>query len=179
MSGLDEIIQAGEGPGPVEVIVTVPNEPGPVEIRTPGPHPTSVSAEAGVIIIGGGTSAPSDTATYTAGANLSGHRAVILGPGRQAFLADPTDPVHLGRTVGVTTGAAADGDNITVRRFGVMVEPSWSWNADLPIYVGPNGQLTQTPLAAGDGAAFVQRIGYATSPTSIVVDLSPDPIRFT
>lgn len=177
-----QITLAEDPPDPVEIVVEVlsPDPDDSPDTSTYGPDPVDESIEAAVFVIGGATDdTPDGIVTYTAGENLSGHRVVVLGAARRAYYADPTNPVHLARAVGVTTGAAVEGDSIAVRHSGVMVESSWSWNADMPIYVGADGNVTQAPLTAGDGAAFVQRIGYAPTPTSIVVDLSPDPIRFT
>jgi hypothetical protein len=46
-----------------------------------------------------------------------------------------------------------------------MTEPSWDWTPGLPLYVGPDGILVQSPPASG----FIREIGLAVSPTSIVI----------
>ena len=104
-------------------------------------------------------------ATYTAGEALGGHRVVKADAAGQAVYATNTDlpSQHL---LGVTTGAASMGAAVSVQRFGDMIEPSWSWTPNLPIFLGTNGLLTQAYPA---GASLVIIVGFAITPTSVML----------
>lgn len=113
----------------------------------------------------GNTGESVTTQTHKAGANLSGHRAIRVSGGL-AHVADGTNAAHAGRCIGISTGAAVQGDDVTVQTAGAITEPGWTWT-DGPVFVGADGILMQS-LA---GLAFVQQIGVATSATSI--DINP------
>lgn len=104
--------------------------------------------------------------TLTAGSALGGHRAVIADGSSQAQYADHSIPEHLGRVVGITTGAAVMGADVAVTTSGEVIEPSWDWTAG-KIFLGINGLLTQLAPTTG----FIQVIGVALSPTKMLVDL--------
>lgn len=105
--------------------------------------------------------------TLVAGATLSGHRVVTKASNGTAVYADNltvgAEPLWL------TLGAALSGADVDAQSSGVVDEPSWSWTPG-PIYLGSNGLLTQTLPGA---PAFLCQVGYATSPTSIVLDRQP------
>lgn len=100
--------------------------------------------------------------TVTAAEALGGNRAVTVD-GYHAT------PATLDKLIGITTGAVSLGEDATVVRWGIMTEPSWTWTADQPIFVGAAGVLTQTPPVSGT----VRRIAWAVSPTQISIDLFP------
>ena len=102
----------------------------------------------------------------TAGENLGGHRVVIASNG-EAFYADSSDADDVGLVRGITVGAANDGDLATVQVYGPMVEPSWTWTPDLPIYFTSSGVLTQTLPTSG----FLQQVAVAETATKIFIDL--------
>lgn len=106
-------------------------------------------------------------ATYTADGALSGHRVVrASGAGAVAY-ADSANVAHATTVLGITTGAAADGDPVTIQAGGPISEPSWAWTPDQPVYCGGNGQLTQVAPVAG----FVLVVGVAVSATEIFVGI--------
>lgn len=105
--------------------------------------------------------------TLVAGEALSGHRMVTKAPDDTAVYADNltvgAEPLWL------TLGAALSGADVDAQSSGVVDEPSWTWTPG-PLYLGSNGLLTQTLPGA---PAFLCQVGYATSPTSIVLDRQP------
>lgn len=105
----------------------------------------------------------------TADVALSGHRCVRATSSTGVDYADSGTPSHRSTVLGITTGAAAMGVPITVLASGALIEPSWAWTPGLPIYAGANGLLTQTAPVAG----WLRVLGFATSPTSMVVQLLP------
>jgi len=103
-----------------------------------------------------------------AGGNLSGHRcvkAVSGGAVNYPAIAAPGDAVLL---EGITTGAAAAGDDITVQIAGEMTEASWSWSLG-PVFCGDAGVLTQAPPSSG----WVRQIAVAVGPDTLLINLFP------
>jgi hypothetical protein len=112
--------------------------------------------------------------TLVAQQALGGHRAVIAVGLNGADYANTLDEAHFGRVIGVTLGAADALAEVIVQTAGPLDETSWDWVPDTDIWLGYNGLLTQTPPRV---AAFVQRVGFALTPTRIWVDLS-EPVLF-
>lgn len=114
----------------------------------------------------GAAGLPGGTAfAATAGEALGGHRCVRLDAAGMAFYSDCSVPTHFGRLAGITQGAAAAGDSTTITNSGVMVEPSWAWTADAPVFLGHTGLLTQTaPIG------FQQVVGVALSATALFIN---------
>ena len=102
---------------------------------------------------------------YTAGVDLSGHRAVRLSAGQVVYVSQDK-PEDLNEFLGITTGASLQGDEATVRPYGIMDEPSWNWDVTIPIFLGVNGVLTQTPPTSG----FLLIVAKALLPTEIFID---------
>jgi hypothetical protein len=102
---------------------------------------------------------------------LSGHRVVTPQTDGQLNYASNDNVAHLTVPLWITTGAASPGSAVETLLFGLMIEPTWTWTPG-PVYLGVNGQLTQTPPAV-PGAVFIAQVGTATSPTSVFVDRAP------
>lgn len=103
---------------------------------------------------------------FTAGEALGGHRAVKANVAGQAMYASNTEAVSAAAFLGVTTGAASAGAQVQVQRTGTLIEPTWAWTPQAPVFMGVNGLLTQVPPSA---PAYSFIIGFATSPTSLFV----------
>lgn len=101
----------------------------------------------------------------TASEAMSGHVLVVPTGSFTIEIADNQTYDHHFRTVWMTTHAAGAGDRVRMLTFGVFVEPSWDWIPHLPIYLGPNGLMTQTPPATP--AEFSLQVAIATSPRGI------------
>ena len=97
---------------------------------------------------------------------MSGHRIVVLNGNKEAIYASSDNPLHATKVLGMTTGAAIFG-NIGIQTGGVLIEPSWSWILDTPIWLGLNGLMTQTVPASG----FSLIVGFPISPTEMFVDI--------
>lgn len=140
----------------VEVITAGPQGPeGPV--GPPGPAGGNVIA------------LPAATA-------LGGHRVVrSVGDGMCGY-ASADNPLHGDDVLGVTLGAVVAGANTNVQVAGEIVEPSWTWTPQEPVFLGANGLLTQTP-PTDPTAAFVLVIGFAASPTRLMLRIEA-PIYF-
>jgi len=110
------------------------------------------------------------TIQVVAGETLSGHRAIRLSHGL-AYTCDAANLAHAGTGIGVSTGAALIGETVNVQTLGTLNEPSWTWN-DGPIYVGNNGQLTQSITGL-----FMQQMGVATNATAMNINPQLTVIR--
>lgn len=98
--------------------------------------------------------------------NFSGHRAVANDNVHTIVYADCNILKHRNTFFGITVNAANTGEPLTIRRLGVIEEPSWNWVTDEPIFLGNSGYLVQTPVS---GELFSLIVGFAKSPTSILV----------
>lgn len=114
-----------------------------------------------------GPAGPDGTSAVTkvAAGAIGGQRVVIGNTDGTVRYADATDLTDLGRVLGVTQTAAADGEPVNVIVRGYYEEPTWTWNTTLPLYVGSNGLITQTAPTVG----FSQIIGFAETPTRIFI----------
>ncbi|MFO0992548.1 MAG: capsid cement protein [Hyphomicrobiales bacterium] len=141
-------------PTPDLVEVLVPAAARIVEVVIPGPQgPTGDT-----------------TITLPAGAAVSGHRVIAWENG-EARHADPTVLTDGRRVIGVSLNAALTGDPVTVRQSGLVVDASLALVPGLPVFLGPDGALIQTPPTA-PSAAFQLRIGSALSPDTLLVRIS-------
>ena len=107
---------------------------------------------------------------------LGGHRVVrSVGDGMCGY-ASVDNPLHGDDVLGVTLGAVVAGANANVQVAGEVTEPSWAWTPQEPVFLGANGVLTQEPPTETD-AAFVLVVGFATSPTGLMLRIE-GPIYF-
>jgi len=114
----------------------------------------------------GGLIAVSQDLQLTAGANLSALRAVTTNSSGQAIYAS-TDTLGNAQVVGITLGAANSGEQVGIKTFGTMTDAGWNWTKGA-VYLGTNGQLTQT---APSGGAISVQVGRALTPTQLFVDV--------
>ena len=108
-------------------------------------------------------------ASYTAGADLGGHRALMFdasGSG-EVLYADPTSDDYV--FAGVSLGAAAQGASLDCCISGLVTELSWSWAPLQPVYVAPDGVLTQSAPVTG----FFHILGFAVGATSVLISAAP------
>ena len=109
--------------------------------------------------------------TATASINLSALRAVILDNAGQFAYADSSTPSHAYRVAGILPYAISQGTEGVAYRLGEITDAVWNWTRGSPIFLGTNGQLTQTPPATGILLVLAQPI----SPTVINL-VQPVPI---
>lgn len=166
------VIQSGGGPLVEQGGTTLVERDGVgqgnlIEVASQGPQ--GIPGEKG---------APGATALFCISAvNLSGHRAVLYYPNGSVGYATNTDPTHGLRVLGITTGAALQGDPVEVKLLDHLTEPSWNWDVSKPIYLGADGVLTQMQPTAPE-ASFILVVGAPTSPTSMFINVGI-PITLT
>jgi hypothetical protein len=101
--------------------------------------------------------------SLTAGATVSGHRAIMFDATGNGIPADPTNPLY--SFVGISISGANVGNQFEAQLAGLIEEPSWSFTPLLPIFAGANGTLTQARPWTG----ILHVIAVAQSPTSILI----------
>lgn len=112
----------------------------------------------------GGNSAGGEGIEVVTAIPVGAYRAVT----HTGFYADST-LIDLSNYAGVTLTAAIAGEVIEVKRTGKIVENTWTWTPNAPVFISANGILTQTPPVLP-----IRRIGWAISGTQI--NLDPFPI---
>lgn len=105
--------------------------------------------------------------SYEAGEALGGHRAVYRAADGLLYYASQDAPQNAHLTLGLTTGSASLGAAATVRTRGPITEAAWSWALNNPVWLGLNGQITQTPPTSG----AYQILGWPLSATTLFVDV--------
>jgi len=108
------------------------------------------------------------TVIYPAGENLNAGRVVIIDGG-QAFHFQPSDPTHAGRAFGITTTSAAAASNVTIQTIGEATDASFAAFADVPLFVGTDGELQTTRPT---GAVILQSAGMGTGTNKVKIDFS-------
>jgi hypothetical protein len=118
--------------------------------------------DAGVVSVAGG----SDSAYVTkiADITLSGHRLVTMATTTTVTYADKDSAYHV---LGMTTNSAMAGSSVSILTAGEIVEPSWSFTINNPVYLGNNGLLTQVVPVSG----CILQVGLATAPTKLLIGI--------
>jgi hypothetical protein len=108
--------------------------------------------------------------SFVAANDLSGHRAVLVTSARNIDYASADTLSHSLRVIGVTLNAGLQGASIDVANGQEIIEPSWNWDVNLPVFLGLNGALTQV-VPTYPTSVFSLMIGMPTSTTSIFVSI--------
>jgi hypothetical protein len=108
-----------------------------------------------------------------AGHTLSGHRIVTTNDDGALVYADHDDMSQLNRPVWLVENAWSTGDLATAVAQGPAFETSWSWTPGLAVFIGSEGQLTQTPPSTGwlrkiASVAEVQGIWFDPQPPIVL-----------
>ncbi len=76
----------------------------------------------------------------------------------------------MGTVVGLAVQSAQPGASFAVQTSGEVDFSGWNWNLTDPrVYLGPFGNLTQSP----SGGGFIQCLGVAKSPTAVLLNIQP------
>jgi hypothetical protein len=105
--------------------------------------------------------------TKIAGQTLSGHRVVTSNPDGTVGYASSQTLAHSIAPLWLTIAAANGGDQVELVAYGLVAEPSWSWTVGAPIFLSPNGVLTQTPPSLAAGDVFVLQVASPDTPTDV------------
>jgi hypothetical protein len=107
---------------------------------------------------------------YTATQNIGADSVVYESAPGNIAIADASVASTANAIAGITQAPVVSGAKVAVAGSGVnLSNPSWNWTVG-PVFLGLGGMLTQSPLSTV-GATYLQMVGYATSPTTILVML--------
>lgn len=160
--------------GPTETVVTLPEGSANTVVTEQG-EVTVVETRIGSTTViesisQGPQGIPGITSGVTfareAGVTLSGHRAVYVEDDK-VYYASCLEAGHAHRVIGITTGAAIQGSTAIIQGGAELNEPSWSWQADTPIWLGENGVLQQTLPTSG----YILQVGFAISATKMYISI--------
>lgn len=125
---------------------------------------TSVSS-----ISSGSSSSTSSTTSYKAGVAITSGQAVYESSSGYVSVADPTILSQSYAIIGIAQSSVAAGAAVTVATQGQVANvPGSSFAPSYPVFCGPAGALTQTPV---NGYPALQ-VGVALSATA--VEVQPD-----
>lgn len=100
-----------------------------------------------------------------AGTILSALRVVYESQGR-VYLLSADDESHAELVLGLTLTSSDQGASVAVMRAGAVDDLTWSWTPG-QVWLGEDGNLTQTPPAAGVDLS----VGTAVSATRLILNL--------
>ncbi len=106
----------------------------------------------------------SDVVTKVAAQTISALKAVAMNSSFELVYADATNTTAL-NFLGISITSGNTGLNVDVRLNGEIIDISWNWIPG-PVYLGFNGNLTQTLVTPG----YVVEIGMATGNNRIVLN---------
>lgn len=118
-------------------------------------------------ILSGNLTIKSDTVNYIAAEAIGGHRIVTVNELGKIIYADKDQSEHVYKVLGISKNAIEEGASGEIQSAGEMIEPSWNWTPNLPIYLGNNGLMTQTVITSG----FILQIAFAVTATKIFVGI--------
>lgn len=111
------------------------------------------------------------TVPFVAGTTIYQGSMVAIGTNGRLVLASSNNMNLMGRVVGFYNNelTVGDGDRADVVTIGIVDDPMAYWDPASPIYVGVDGQLTQTPPVSG----FSQVVGYPLTTTAFYIQIQP------
>jgi hypothetical protein len=153
---------------PINVVVT-PQAPINVVVTPQPPINVEVRAAAVVNIVGG--NAGSSMPLLPAAQPLSALR-VVSRVGANYDYATPLTPESVWAIAGITADAVSIGVSFAPIRDGPMTDNAWLWTLGLPIFLGPNGTLTQSPPIVG----YAVVIATPQSSKTVIINIQ-EPIK--
>lgn len=109
---------------------------------------------------------------FAAGENLSSGRVVVIDDDK-AYYFNPSDTTHAGRAYGVTVTSATTGNNVSVVSSGELTDAAFTFAADKTLWVGLNGEITDTY----PGLAVAQKAGVSSGSAKMKIDFSIQAIN--
>ena len=142
-----------------------------VEVEV-APLPTiEIEVLPGGIVYRGEETTSLSTNSYEASTNLSALRVVIVNDDGKLEYASSDRPEHSFMVVGVLKDALTQGNFGKALVQGLLSDSFWSWTLGVPIYVGEDGVLTQSPPSEG----FQLVIGKPVTPSAVYFEIG-EPI---
>ena len=118
-----------------------------------------------------GTPGSGSEESFIAGASIGGQRVVITMSDGKVYPADASVLSNSNTIVGITKTAVSIGSAVDVIKIGSLSDPSFSFTADLPIYVDTSGSGVITQVPPASPSEFSQALGHAISTTKIFIQI--------
>jgi hypothetical protein len=112
-----------------------------------------------------------------ASSNISALRVLTVDINGQAIYADAANITHANKVLGISKQSIIQGQSVPIYDNEVVTDNAWTWTPDLPIFLGLNGVMTQTPPSLPT-SLFSLRIGVALSPTIAEIEVQ-EPLILT
>jgi hypothetical protein len=109
---------------------------------------------------------------YLASENLPLNCPVILNAQNQLEIAKASNLTHSDSFLGLNLFSAPINLTATIRNYGLVTNDNWNWELNKPIFLGINGDLTQT---VDNGISFLLHIAKPITTKSIFI-LQNNPI---
>ncbi len=137
-----------------------------VEISSPIKFTGAIEFTGPVTGLPGGGSGQVDV-FVTAGEAISALRILSSDTSGDGVYADPSDTESIRKLVGMSISGGATGSFIQMLNSGTYVDISWSFDVNLPLFLGPTGTIVQTAPVTGSSVV----LGHAQTPTTIFLDI--------
>ena len=99
-------------------------------------------------------------------APIGGQRVVYLDSNGNLQYASNDLAASMNTVFGVTLAAGIAGGTVRVLKAGFVEDPSWSFTLGIPVFLGVNGTLTQTPPS---NTVFSLIVGFPVTTTKLFV----------
>ncbi len=106
-------------------------------------------------------------------ATITGGRVIAMNADGRGIYADSLIASTANSVIGISTNSAATGTVVNYKTFGRIVEPTWNWTVNSPLFVGTDGQILQSPLVSG----YILKLGVALSPVEILLNIGKPILR--
>jgi hypothetical protein len=116
--------------------------------------------------------ASSNDVFYLSAENLPLNSPVILNAQGQLEVAKASNPNHSDSFLGLNLFSTPINLTATIRNYGLVSNDNWNWELNKPIFLGINGDLTQT---IDNGISFLLHIAKPITDKSIFI-LQNNPI---
>ena len=104
---------------------------------------------------------------HPAAETISALRLIVLDDNKQWILADPANLSHAYRTIGLAQSAISPGQSDKALYYGNHSDSFWNFSFELPLFLGPNGTITQAAPELPD-SLFMRVVGTLQNSSSIL-----------
>lgn len=102
------------------------------------------------------------------GVDLAANVIVYVGDDGRLYPAFADNLAHMFRISGILTVAALTNQTSILRTDGIIVNPTWNFTVNQPVFLGLNGSIVQIIEPT---AKFLISVGTVMTPNSIAVDI--------
>jgi hypothetical protein len=105
--------------------------------------------------------------TITANTLIGGGRIIAIDNEVPMYASNQNKSIAK-KVIGISTGAAEAGSELTIQTSGLMTDPAWNWDIEKPLFLGTNGIIVQE---YPEDAEFLLIVGQPVSNDTIKVNI--------